>query len=114
MSEGKAVFIGILVVNIPVLLLLICPLFILLYFNPEPGILGFIVFILGFSFAWLWWSIMIPKWRLWAYEQVDSIYELKQKATNAGLTWPDRSIFEKSEIKSTAHRARERELEKNA
>jgi hypothetical protein len=66
----------------------------------------------GFVIAWLWWSVMVPRWRLWAYERVDDIATLKQWAVAVGLTWPDGWIFERTEIKSKAHAARERELER--
>jgi len=67
-----------------------------------------------FVAAWLWWSVQVPKWRLWAYERVDDIPELKRRAIEAQLIWPDGSIFSRTEIKSVAHAARERELERRA
>jgi hypothetical protein len=51
---------------------------------------------------------------LWAYERVIDIVELKRSAVQAGLTWPDGSIFARTEIKSRAHRQREREFERHA
>lgn len=66
----------------------------------------------GFVIAWLWWSVMVPRWRLWAYERVDDIAELKRAAVAVGLIWPDGWILERTEIKSKAHAARERELER--
>jgi len=65
-----------------------------------------------FVAAWLWWSVTVPKWRLWAYERVEDIAELKRRAVAANLTWPDGSIFSRTEIKSAEHAARERELER--
>tara|TARA_R110002072_G_scaffold237139_1_gene394625 strand:- start:222 stop:566 length:345 start_codon:yes stop_codon:yes gene_type:complete len=114
MNERKAIVIGLLTVNIPVLILMVCPLFLLLQFNPEPGALGVIVFFSGFVFAWLWWSLSVPKWRLWAYSRVQDINALKTAAVSAGLTWPDGSFFEKTEIKSAKHAAKERSYERNA
>jgi hypothetical protein len=65
----------------------------------------------GFVSAWLWWSVSIPKWRLWAYEHVVDLGKLKQSAVEVGLTWPDGNFFERTEIKSTKHAAREKKLE---
>ena len=72
--------------------------------------------LVSFSFvsAWFWWSVAAPKWRLWAYEHVDDITELKRRALRAKLIWPDTSIFARTEIKSAAHATRERELEQRA
>jgi len=114
MTENRAILIGILFVNIPVLTFLVGPLFILLHFNPEPGNLGFIALAGGVVIAWLWWSVTIPKWRLWSYKRVSDINKLKEKAINAGLTWPHGSFFARTEIKSSAHAAKEAEYEKNA
>jgi len=114
MTENKAILIGTLIVNIPVLSLLIGPLYILLYFNPDPGLFGAAAFFGGCVTAWLWWSITIPKWRLWAYSRVSNIKKLKEKAIRAGLTWPDGSVFSRTEIKTSAHAAKEMEYEKNA
>jgi hypothetical protein len=44
---------------------------------------------LGFVLGWVWWSVMVPRWRLWAYERVGDIAELKRWAVAAGITWPD-------------------------
>lgn len=57
-------------------------------------------FVLGFGLAWLWWSIMITKWRLWAFENVRNVHELKKRAVQEKLIWSDNSIFEKTEIRS--------------
>jgi hypothetical protein len=65
----------------------------------------------GFVLAWSWWSLMIPKWRLWAYERVTDIPRLKTMAVNVGLTWPDGSLFSRTEIKSREHALRERQLD---
>ncbi len=58
-------------------------------------------FILSFILAWLWWSFMITKWRLWAFENVRNVHELKQRAIQEKLIWPDNSIFEKTEIRNS-------------
>jgi hypothetical protein len=114
---------GTLVVNGPVWLLLATPAIALvlardyLHFDVNGRVFGIAVlalFVLCFVAAWLWWSVQVPKWRLWAYERVDDIPELKRRAIGAGLTWPDDSIFSRTEIKSAAHAARERELESRA
>lgn len=63
-------------------------------------------FLLAFSLAWLYWSIMITQWRLWAFEQVRNVHELKKRAVLEKLIWPDNSVFEKTEIRSKIDKER--------
>ena len=119
-SVDQAIARGNRVVSWPVRAFLIAPA--VLYFlgrRPLETLLGehtfgaivLAFFAVCFVSGWLWWSVQIPKWRLWAYERVADIPELKRRAILAQLTWPDGSIFAKTEIKSAQHAARERELE---
>jgi hypothetical protein len=119
-SVEQAISRGQRIVNLPVFGFLATPLAICLIFSNwlklQLGARAYdIMFICavvgGFIAAWLWWSITVPKWRLWAYEHVDDIGELKRRAVAEKLTWPDGSIFSLTEIKSAAHVAREKELE---
>lgn len=59
-------------------------------------------FILGFVLAWLYWGIMITKWRLWAFDNVRNVHELKKRAIREKLIWKDDSIFEKTEIRTSS------------
>jgi hypothetical protein len=58
----------------------------------------------GVVLAWLYWSIMITKWRVWAFENVRNVHELKKRATREKLIWGDNNIFEKTEIRNAADR----------
>ena len=69
---------------------------------------------LGLPAAWLWWSVTIPKWKLWAYNRVDDLWALKIAAVRAGLIWPDGNIFAKTEICSKSVRQQIRILEEAA
>ena len=117
MSVSKAIWIGLLVVNGPVLIFLVGPL-LLFSVIVDRGMVsrdfnwvGLVVFIGGFVLAWLWWSLSVPKWRLWAYQRVVDIPALKRQAVDVGLTWPDNHVFGRTEIKSSAHEKLERELD---
>jgi hypothetical protein len=84
-------------------------------FGDKAFSIAMVVLFVGcFLAAWLWWAVQVPKWRLWAYERVDDIPELKRRAIAAKLIWPDDSIFTRTEIKSESHAARERALEQRA
>lgn len=54
---------------------------------------------LSFVFGWLCWSVMITKWRLWAFKNVRNVHQLKKRAIQEKLIWADNSIFEKTEIR---------------
>jgi len=68
-------------------------------------------FILTFIMMCLWWSITITKWRIWAFTNCRNVHELKRKAINQKLIWPDGSWFEKTEIRTNRQKI---ELEKIA
>jgi len=122
LAVWKAIAIGLVWVNGPVLPIMLGVWFVplLLAYGPDDTVpigdsfvIGLLVsgLLAGFALAWLWWSVTVPRWRLWAYRRVDDIAKLKSWAVTVGLTWPDGHIFERTEIKSKAHGARERELE---
>ena len=111
LSIVRVVEVGLLVVNGPVFLLLFGPGVLAWILMPNSGLSVLGVFGVGFVLAWLWWSLAIPRWRVWAFERVSDIPELKRAAVLARLTWPDGHVFERTEIKSAAIRAREQALE---
>ncbi len=105
-----AVLVGILLVNGPVLVLLVGPSFLAVRSGQErfwPATLA-----LSLVAAWSWWSFSVPRWRLWAYERVQSTGALQWWALATGLVWPRGSVFERTEFKSASHRQRELDLER--
>lgn len=69
------------------------------------------IFFPSVAVAWLVWSIQVPRWRLWAYERVDDLTELKARAVAAQLIWPEGHWFEKTEIRTQRTRDALRRLE---
>jgi hypothetical protein len=55
-------------------------------------------FVIGPGIAWLYWSLAVPKWRLWAFDNVRNVHELKKRAIRENLIWPDESFFGNTEI----------------
>ena len=112
---------GLFYVNGPVAILLFLPMCLSLAFfhhltrafNSEAY--AFIAscgaFLVGFVLAWLWWSYSVPRWRIWAYARVANIPDLKVRAVQVGLTWPDGHIFERTEFKRASVARRQRTLE---
>jgi hypothetical protein len=116
-SVKQAVRRGLLIVNGPVLLFLLGPVAVFAYLVHHKVIsqkynwLALLFFAAGFVLAWLWWSLSVARWRVWAYERVEDIPALKKQAIAAGLTWPDGHVFEKTEFKSKGLAKRQRELD---
>lgn len=63
----------------------------------------FIVFamiFISFIVGWLWWSITVVKWKIWAFSDLEyeDAMELSQKAISSMLIWPPGHGFNKTEI----------------
>ena len=54
--------------------------------------------LVGFVLAWLAWSYFVVEWKIWAFENVRNVHELKRKAIQNNLIWKDDSWFNKTEI----------------
>ncbi|MBP1838857.1 hypothetical protein [Formosa algae] len=114
-SVNKAINRGHLIVNIPVFVSMFGIPALALYLAqnnsiPKWGVV--ISFIIGFIVAWLVWSFMITKWRIWAFDNVRNVHELKKRAIAEKLIWNDGKIFEKTEIKSPKQKRKLKLLEK--
>jgi hypothetical protein len=72
--------------------------------------LGLLVISWPVWLAWLYWSVAVPKWRIWALRMVDDWRRLEARAVATLLIWPRGWIFEKTEIASRAERALQRDL----
>jgi hypothetical protein len=53
----------------------------------------------GSAVAWIWWSLMVPRWRKWALQLGAPPDKLQKWAVLTGLVWPKGWIFEKTEVK---------------
>lgn len=106
-SPGDAVNRGMWSVNGPVMALIlsaaILPILLATLLGPLSatplGITLLVTCGIGtWCLAWLWWSISVPRWRLWAYTRVEDLDALHQAAVSAGLLWPEGHFFERTEI----------------
>ena len=100
-------------VNGPVLVIMLGPTLAVLFVGlvsaaPVAGLwtVAAMVLIPSWLLAWLAWSILTPRWRLWAYERVDDIDELKRIALADRVLWPDGHIIHRSELTPPALRER--------
>ncbi|MEZ4986871.1 MAG: hypothetical protein R2795_17840 [Saprospiraceae bacterium] len=102
-TVDEAILKGHKMVNYPVMVIMLGTIGLTFYLGTQKIIptWGFPVgFVLAFVFAWLWWSFMITKWRIWAFDNVRNVHELKKRAIQEKLIWADNSIFEKTEIRT--------------
>lgn len=101
-TVGKAIQKGHLMVNLPVFTIMLLGFALTFYIEGlvDNGWIFPFGFIGTFVLMWLWWSVMIVRWRILVFEQCRNVHELKRRAISAGLIWPDGSWFEKTEIRS--------------
>lgn len=61
----------------------------------------FVAFIIGIILSWLYWSIAVPKWRVWAYKNVKKKEweDLMWAAVDAKLIWTPGHPLEATEIR---------------
>ncbi|SDS11567.1 hypothetical protein SAMN05216503_2022 [Polaribacter sp. KT25b] len=114
-SISKAINRGHLIVNLPVCISMFGIPALAFYFSAENLIPNWgigVSFVIGFTLAWLTWSFMIMKWRIWAFNKVRNVHELKKKAIEQGLMWNDDSWFNKTEIRTNSDKLQWKVLEK--
>jgi hypothetical protein len=94
----KAIWIGILWINGPVLPLMLFPLFLLRHFAPASGVLVWsVILLLGFLISWAWWSVNVSLWRRWAKRRGIDPEQLQDQGQSSSLLWPKGHFFERTE-----------------
>ena len=66
----------------------------------------------GFVLGWLYWSFAITYWRIWAFDNVRNVHELKRNAIRAKIIWKEGSFAEKTEIRTAEQREKLRKIER--
>jgi hypothetical protein len=84
----------------------------LFYLKKFDGWIVFAGFVIGFSLGWLVWSYFVNIWKIWAYENVRNLHELKRKAIEENLIWESGSWFEKTEFRNYEQKQKLNQLEK--
>jgi hypothetical protein len=90
-------------------------IFISVYTHKELGFefnFSIVIALVGFLLAWFFWSFAVTKWKIWAFENVRNVHELKRKAIQNNLIWEDGSWFEKTEIRNIEQKQKLKQLEK--
>lgn len=68
-------------------------------------------FIISFVLAWIFWSIKITKWKIWAFENVRNVHELRKRAIEANLIYEESSFLNKTEIWNSNDKEKWNELQ---
>ena len=96
LSTRRALIVGHLLVNGPVLAIIVATAWIgRKVAGGEGTTLGVIV---GALLAWPWWSLAVPRWRAWALARGADAVELQRFGVMTGLLWPKGSFLEKTEL----------------
>jgi hypothetical protein len=123
-SPGRARLIGLLWVNIPVAVIMFggwgLPLLAAVHLRTTPigawgaGTVVAAWVLLPFIGAWTWWSVNVPRWRIWALKHCDDWAAVEQGAISDGLIWDETTLkgrmFARTQFWSTRQRECEAEL----
>lgn len=94
-----------------IIILLFSSVFLAVKFRGYEGWIISIGLLCSFISGWVYWGFAVTRWRLWAFENVRNVHELKKRAIKAQLIYKDGSFFEKTEIRSAADKAKWTELQ---
>jgi hypothetical protein len=106
--SGKiTTWVGFIWVNGPIIPLLVLPLFLYQYLNQSistPPLMGFILLLFGFLFGWVWWSVNVSLWRVWALARGIHPEEVQWRGEDANILWKKGTFLEKTELANILHR----------
>jgi len=95
----KAIWVGIVWINAPVLPILLGPLAIQkLVFPGGSALVSSLWVFLGFVLAWAWWSVNVSLWRRWAARHKIDPVALQSEGESSSLLWPRDHFFERTEF----------------
>ena len=93
----RALIVGWLLVNIPVIIIMLGILLLGIVIEPK---VWWLFLAIGFVLGWTWWSVTIARWRKWALTRGAPADRLQKWAVAVGLTWPKGSVLEEPEIRN--------------
>ncbi len=106
-SVDEAIKKGIWTVNVPSMAIMY-GLWILLAYLGWAALIPIWLIVIGtilsLVFAWIYWSIAVTRWRLWAFENVRNVHELKKRAIKKKIIWKDNNIFESTELRTKSQK----------
>ena len=98
LSTRRALIIGHLVVNGPVLAIILAGAYVGRVLASGAGRGTALGGMVGAIVAWPWWSLAVPRWRAWALAHGANPDELQRFGVMTGLLWRKGSMFERTEL----------------
>jgi hypothetical protein len=80
--------------------------------NEFPKWVFIFFFVAAPILGWLYWSFYAPKWRIWAFENVRNVHELKRKAVRHKLLHNDADFSRKTMFVSADQKLQLEKIEK--
>lgn len=111
-SVDQAIRRGHILITGPSLILLVLPA-LSLYLLKVDLVWVVLAAIAGLVFSFLFWGLTITKWKIWAYTNVRNVHELKEKAIELLLIYPEESSFNAFELATKADKEKLQQLEDN-
>jgi hypothetical protein len=94
----RAIRLGIVWINLPVLPILLTPLTLqILMFPDAHAVVSWCLLLAGFAASWAWWSVNVSLWRRWAESQGLDRDALQWEGESSSLLWPKGHFFERTE-----------------
>ena len=97
-SVKEAVQKGKWIIIYPSILMILLPIILSIYFSVVVDNLNivYVGIVLGIILPFIYKFIIITRWKIWAFENVKNIHQLRQKAYEEGLTYSqdNKSLFE--------------------
>jgi hypothetical protein len=93
----KAILVGHLCITLPALIFIACGYAVstLVGSDKRTLLLGVTA---GAAVGWLWWSLVVPRWRRWAHGRGVDPDALQKAAAATLLVWPRGWVFERTEL----------------
>jgi hypothetical protein len=98
MTPARAVLIGHMWINVPVIGMVVIGALLATFLGAPPPLGGFAGIVLG----WLWWSLMVPRWRAWALRRNVDAAALQRLGERTFLLWKQGSMLERTEFRDRA------------
>lgn len=100
-------------IYIPMIIMisLICFSLAIQIFNLFHIWVSLVFMVLAFVLSWLYWALNVANWKIWAYQNVRNVHELKKKAIEDKLIYEDYSISSKFEIVTKNQKEKLKQLE---
>lgn len=108
-SVDKAIYRAYLTIFLPMLIIYIAFIIFVIDFFLEFAVIGSLI---AFPISLLYWIFAITSWRIWAFENVINVHQLKKRAIQEQLIWKTNNWLSKIEYESSSNKLKWEQLKK--